>query len=142
MFWIYTEKFGMIVASAKSVRLEKSKLRNNLSVFSCGEFAVISSKDFWKITDAREVVSFKSLDKIKVFSKIAGLAVRMIKGEERNDKTWLELKNAFLTEENEKDFEIKSVARLLKSLGHLDKVPENRNELLSSVNRAIKESML
>ena len=48
LFWIYTEKFGMIMASAKGVRLEKSKLRGNLDIFTYGDFAVISSKDFWE----------------------------------------------------------------------------------------------
>ena len=59
LFWIYTEKFGMIMASAKGVRLEKSKLRGNLDVFTCGDFAVISSKDFWRLVDARETISPK-----------------------------------------------------------------------------------
>src|SRR4030067_3439297 len=97
LFWIYTEKFGMIMASAKGVRLEKSKLRNSLSVFSYGEFAVISSRDFWRIVDAREKVLPKTnagfSEKAKVFAKIVNLAVRMIKGEDRNDKDRLELKN-------------------------------------------------
>ena len=85
MFWIYTEKFGMIMASAKGVRLEKSKLRNNLSVFSYGEFAVISSRDFWRIVDAREIALPKLFSQgrfggqAKIFAKIANLAVRMIK---------------------------------------------------------------
>lgn len=142
LFWIYTEKFGMIMASAKGVRLEKSKLRNNLSVFSYGEFAVISSKDFWRIVDAREISPFKLSSQTKVFAKIATLAIRMIKGEDRSDNTWRELKNIFLAKESDKDFEIKSVARLLKSLGYIDKIAENKNDLLSSINRAIKESML
>ena len=34
------------MASAKGVRLEKSKLRGNLDIFTYGEYAVISSKDF------------------------------------------------------------------------------------------------
>lgn len=142
LFWIYTEKFGMIMASAKGVRLEKSKLRNNLAVFSYGEFAVISSKDFWRIVDARGIISLKLSGQTKVFAKIASLAIRMIKGEDRNEKTWLELKNTFLAKEGEKDFETKSVARLLQSLGYMDKIAENKSELLLSINRAIKESML
>ncbi|MEK9161634.1 MAG: DNA repair protein RecO [Patescibacteria group bacterium] len=148
LFWIYTEKFGMVMASAKGVRLEKSKLRNNLSVFSYGEFAVISSRDFWRIIDAREISLPKLSSQVrlgghtKVFVKISNLAVRMIKGEERNDKIWFELKNIFLTKENAKDLEVTSVAKLLKALGYMDKIPETKSELLSSINRAIKESML
>jgi len=158
LFWIYTEKFGMIMASAKGVRLEKSKLRNSLSVFSYGEFAVISSRDFWRIVDAREKVLPKTnagfSEQAKVFAKIVNLAVRMIKGEDRNDKAWLELKNVFVKiftkpirqagdqAENIKDLEITSVARLLKALGYIDKISENKSDLLLSINRAIKESML
>lgn len=153
LFWIYTEKFGMIMASAKGVRLEKSKLRNNLSVYSFGEFAVISSKDFWRIVDAREIVAPKTnagfSERAKVFAKISSLMIRMVRGEEKNDQVWLELKNAFLKifsakmdKENLKDLEMTSVAGLLKSLGYVDKISENKNELFLSINRAIKESML
>ena len=59
LFWIYTEKFGMIMASAKGVRVGKSKLRGNLDVFTYGDFAVISSKDFWRLVDAQETISPK-----------------------------------------------------------------------------------
>jgi len=158
LFWIYTEKFGMIMASAKGIRLEKSKLRNNLSVCSFGEFAVISSRDFWRIVDAKETISVKLNrdlpERAKVFAKISSLAVRMIKGEDRNDKIWLELKNAFIKifnkpicqagdrAENIKDIEISSVANLLKALGYMDKIPDKKSDLLLSINRAIKESML
>ena len=96
LFWIYTEKFGMIMASAKGVRLEKSKLRGNLDVFTFGDFAVISSKDFWRLVDARETISPKlnhdSAEqprligrRVKVFANVTNLMTRMIKGEERNE---------------------------------------------------------
>ena len=107
LFWIYTEKFGMIMASAKGVRLEKSKLRGNLDVFTCGDFAVISSKDFWRLVDARETISPKlnhgSAEQtgliggqVKVFARTASLLARMIKGEERNEEMWKQVKNLFL----------------------------------------------
>ena len=70
---VYTEKFGMIMASAKGVRLEKSKLRGNLDIFTYGDFAVISSKDFWSLVDAIETVSPKlncdSAECLKVLPK-------------------------------------------------------------------------
>ena len=46
LFGFTPKKFGMIMASAKGVRLEKSKLRGNPGHFTYGEYAVISSKDF------------------------------------------------------------------------------------------------
>ena len=100
LFWIYTDKFGMIMASAKGVRLEKSKLRGNLDIFTYGDFAVISSKDFWRLVDAREIISSRpnqsSVEAIKIFAKIASLMIRMIKGEEKNRELWDILKNLFL----------------------------------------------
>ena len=160
LFYIYTEKFGMIMALAKGVRLEKSKLRGNLDLFVYGDFAVISSKDFWRLVDARDIFSLKlslnSAEPVKVFTKAANLIIRMIKGEERNEETWKQLKNLFLnlfnenikkpacrqTEKDLKNLEIRSIAAILKTLGYMDTMPISRNGLISAVNRAIKESML
>ena len=97
LFWIYTEKFGMIMASAKGVRLEKSKLRGNLDVFTFGDFAIISSKDFWRLVDARETISPKfnhnSAEQtgliggqVKGFARTARLLARMIKRGEKKKK--------------------------------------------------------
>ena len=78
------------MASAKGVRLEKSKLRGNLDIFTYGEFAVISSKDFWKLVDARDLFSPKldhsSVEQVRVFTKATNLLIRMIKGEEKTKK--------------------------------------------------------
>ena len=160
LFWIYTEKFGMIMASAKGVRLEKSKLRGNLDVFTYGEYAVISSKDFWRLVDARETISPKlnrnSAEPArliggqgKVFARTANLLTRMIKGEERNEELWNQLKKIFLKlirenipKEDLKDLEIKSTAAILKTLGYMDEIPSSGKVIISAINRAIKESML
>ena len=160
LFWIYTEKFGMIMASAKGVRLEKSKLRGNLDVFTYGEYAVISSKDFWRLVDARETISAKlnrsSAEQtgliggqVKVFARTASLLARMIKGEERNEEMWKQVKNLFLNlfkknveKKDLKDLEIKSTAAILKTLGYMEEAPSSGNGLISAINRAIKESML
>lgn len=155
LFWIYTEKFGMIMAFAKGIRLEKSKLRSNLDTFTYGEYAVISSKHFWKLVDAREVFLPKfnrdSVGQAEVFTKAANLVVRMINGEEKNEELWQQLKDLFLSmlggkkkiaKENLKDLEVKSIAVILKTLGYMDKMPVSRKGLVSAINRAIKESML
>jgi len=153
LFWIYTEKFGMIMASAKGVRLEKSKLRGNLDVFTYGDFAVISSKDFWRLVDARETISAKlnhdSAEHVKIFARIASLLARMIKGEERNEEIWKQLKILFLNlfkknvgKKDLKYLEIISTAAILKTLGYMEEAPSSGNGLISAINRAIKESML
>lgn len=158
LFYIYTEKFGMIMASAQGVRSEKSKLRGNLGLFAYGDFAVISSKDFWRLVDSRETLSPKlkqdSAEPVKIFAKTAELVMRMVKGEEKNEELWNQLKDLFLklfSARNEKnclsknelmDLEIKSAAVILKILGYMDKTPVSQKDLISAVNRAIKESML
>lgn len=149
LFWIYTEKFGMIMASAKGVRLEKSKLRGNLDVFTFGEFAVISSKDFWRLVDAREMFQPKLNHSLKVFAKAASLLIRMIKGEEKNEELWVLLEDLFLrlfgeniSKEDLKELETKSIAAILKILGYMDKISDSQKGLISAINRAIKESML
>lgn len=153
LFWIYTEKFGMIMASAKGVRLEKAKLRGNLEVFTFGEYAIIASKDFWKLVDAREILSPKlNCDSAKpfiVFAKAAGLLIRMIKGEEKNEELWNQLSNLFfqlfrnnIAGENLKDLETKSIAVILETLGYMDKIPNSEKSLILAINRGIKESML
>ena len=153
LFFIYTEKFGMIMASAKGVRLEKSKLRGNLDVFTFGDFAVISSKDFWRLVDAQETISPKlnhiSAEQTKVFARTASLMIRMIKGEERNDFVWQELKGLFLAlfenktkEKDLKNLEIKFNAKILRELGYVADLPRTKKEIVSAINRAIKERML
>ena len=149
LFWIYTEKFGMIMVSAKGILLEKAKLRGNLGLFSFGEYAIISSKDFWKLVDAREMFPPRMNYSLKVFAKIAGLIIRMIKGEEKNKELWTQLKILFLKlfkenveKKDLKDLETKSMAAILKTLGYMDEVPISQSGLILAINRAIKESML
>ena len=149
LFWIYTEKFGMIMASAKGVRLEKSKLRGGLHLFSCGKFALVSSREFWKIVDAQDICQAKNIEFAGKFSGIVGLLLRMIKGQERNDFVWQELNGLFLalfknkTEEKDlKDLEINFNAKILRELGYVADLPKTKKEIVSAINRAIKESML
>ena len=151
LFWIYTEKFGMIMAIGKSVRLEKSKLRYNLELYSYGEFALIASKEFWRIVDASEILTPKvgknTKLKLAQFSKTARLLLRMIKGQEANDFVWLELKTFFLLlfGGNTKEIrgaEVLTIARIMNNLGYMEKVPNRQNLAVQAINKAIRESML
>lgn len=155
LFWIYTEQFGMIMASAKSARLEKSKLRPGLSLFTYGCFSLISSRNFWKIVDARDIllpkITSETVGSLNVFSKIGKLLERMINGEDRNELLWLELRCLFvklfggkekLDRDKLNDLEIRSVAEILKTLGYVSEIPSLKKEILHVINKAIKESML
>lgn len=144
MYNIYTEKFGMIQAVAQGVRYLKSKLRYNLDLFSYGNFALVASRDFWRITDAEEI------KKNKEFGVIANFLMRMIRGEEKNDFIWQKVKIFFLscgparnaTQSVAGGDEIETVAEILHNLGYMAEVPESKKEKITAINRAIKESML
>jgi len=146
MFYIFTEKFGMVKAVARGVRYIKSKLRPNLDLFCYNNFSLISTKDSWKITDASEIANIKNPEELKIFAKIAVFLTRMIKGEEKNDFIWQEIKNLFFClksdSRNLKDLEISFMARLLNNLGYMPEIPSSRKSLVSAINKAVKESML
>ncbi len=156
-YYIFTEKFGMINAIAQGARYAKSKLRCNLDLFSCASFSLIAGKSdgglVWRVIDAQENKSTVQLaadsDKLKTFARIAKFLVRMIKGEEKNNFIWEEIKNLFLNlsggdsrNKNLHDLEISAMARILNNLGYMPDIPSSKSLLIPSINRAIKESML
>ncbi|MCX6731626.1 MAG: DNA repair protein RecO [Candidatus Parcubacteria bacterium] len=138
LFYIFTKEFGMIKAIARGVRYIKSKLRYNLDLFCYNNFSLIKTKDAWKITDASEIKNISNPEALKFFAKIAAFLTRMIKGEEKNDFIWAELKKLFLTGGSEIDF----LAKVLHNLGYMPEIPSSRKLLISAINKAIKESML
>ena len=160
LFYLFTEKFGMIKAVAKGARLEKSKLRYSLSLFSYGDFALILFKDFWQIIDAKEIKTMTRewfneespdiwFEKISAFAELANFLVRMIRGEEKNDFIWQEIKiflsslrNKNIAKENIENLKVQTTARILKDLGYMKDVPVVKRQAIFAINKAIGESML
>lgn len=134
---IYTEKFGMITAMARGVRLLKSKLRYNLDLFAYGNFSLVAGKEIWRVTDAEEIKKIKD-NNTPLFSRIAGFLLRMIKGEERSDFIWQKVKNLFLLGADEAEI----LAEILHNLGYMASIPQDKKEKVLAINKAIKESML
>lgn len=50
---IFTRDFGLIVASAQGIRLEKSKLRYHAQDHSFGTFSLVRGWEFWRLTSAQ-----------------------------------------------------------------------------------------
>lgn len=138
MFFIFTKEFGMIKAMARGVRYFKSKLRPNLDLFRYNNFSLISVKDGWKITDASEIAIIKTPETLKLFAKIAVFLMRMIKGEEKNDFIWSELKKFFFLPKDELSFLVK----VLHNLGYMPEIPASKKLLIQEINKAISASML
>jgi DNA repair protein RecO (recombination protein O) len=145
LYFIFTEEFGMIKAIALGTRYLKSKLRPNLNLFSFNNFSLILAKDSWRIVDAvQKEENNKIINDVKnlnMFAKLSGLLIRMIKGEEKNEFIWNELVNLFKNP-GTKDAEILFLGRILRNLGYLSGENLSKKELIISINKAIKESML
>ena len=156
VFFIYTEEFGRVDASAQGARYLKSKLRYNLGLFSLGKFSLIRSRDYWRIIDAEEIISPVNIasvsEKLALTARVAGILKRMAQGEEKNDFIWKEIKNiiVLLSENGDKfkkeDFqnlEISTILNILNNLGYVDKSRfSSRKEAVLAINKAFHESHL
>jgi DNA repair protein RecO len=135
---LFTEELGLIRASAKGVRLQKSKLRYSLQDLSFSVVSVVRGKEFWRITNARQIDGLYdrySGDKSIVYSiaRIFRLLSRLIPEEEKNPELFADLNAAFdflsaAAEEHSFSrseilaFEYIVVLHILERLGYLEKV--------------------
>lgn len=82
---ILAEDLGVIRASARSARLERSKLRYGLETLTQGRFSLVRGKYEWKLTGTQELsrpLLHASVSKRKAAGKIGRLLIRLIQGEE------------------------------------------------------------
>ncbi len=132
-YTLYSRDFGKISVLAKSVRLEKSKLRGHLAPYSLARISFIEGKDHFRLTDAEEIsaASPTSPDAYYVSSRISLLIERLVPGPEKDEALWNFLRNSFLYLLNTgcgngysiNDFESLFKARLLHRLGYVS-LPE------------------
>ncbi|MBU6427068.1 recombination protein O N-terminal domain-containing protein [Patescibacteria group bacterium] len=103
ILFIFTKDLGLVMASAQGIRLEKSKLRPFVQNYSFGEFSFVRGREFWRLTDACEIVAPEteqagfceqhspiaqkpacsvSGDSLELVAKIAALLKQFLHGEE------------------------------------------------------------
>jgi hypothetical protein len=86
----YTREFGCVAIIAKGIRLQKSKLRGHVTLFSHARMMFISVRDGYRLVDAIMykhshsdlVYSFSHLHHFSLF------LLQLLKGTERDDKLW------------------------------------------------------
>jgi len=167
---LFTKELGLIGAVAQGVRLEKSKLRYSLEPFSLGIYAVVRGKNTWRVTDAeisRNVFyDLKENREVSILvAKILSLAERLLPGEEKNQELFNIIKEGieflYTSKTDLTSVEYIIVFKMLINLGYgghavkleqfvktplsyelIAKVPEFRQELLTEINRSIRESQL
>ena len=87
---ILTEAFGRIEARARSVRLERSKLRYGLAPYTLGTYALVRGRMGWHIIGSHDEKNFftfvgSHVLKRKALEHIATLLARMVTGEGRHE---------------------------------------------------------
>ena len=165
LFWLLTEEFGLIFASAKSVREETSKLRYVLQDLHESQVSLVRGRNIWRLTGAEECDAQKmSTEAQEAFGRIATLVRRVTPTDEENAELFAVVRNAHhaLTTMDSKLIETLAVARVLYVLGYvspkieykglldtvaythevLQRVAHVENELVSDINAGLAESQL
>ena len=83
---IYTERYGLIWAIARSAREERSKLRPHLQVGTYGMFTLIKGSHDWRVLGAVDTVSsyfslLESKEAQKGVVRVLGVVRQLIQGE-------------------------------------------------------------
>jgi DNA repair protein RecO len=127
--WItfYTREYGLVSASVKSVRLEKSKLRYSLGLFSVSEVSMVRGRDVWRVTSAaHEKTYVGNITSIKKTFSI----LKRFSGEEVPDRhlfdsleTYLQYVGTERTVVLLKEAEIGIALHILNRLGYIPSVP-------------------
>lgn len=134
-FYIFTKNFGLIKATAQSVRHLKSKLRYSLEDYSFGNISVVRGREVWRITSADKILNIKETEQFLLLSRIFSLLLRLLHGEEKNDLLFESLKEGmyFLDKfeiNNQNKTEVLSslecilALRILSTLGYIGKLPD------------------
>lgn len=138
VFDLFTEEYGYIRAIAKSVRLEKSKLRYALADFSISRISLVRGKDMWRLIQAepRDAVRGVSVegreqhDQIQTIARAAQLLKRLMPPETVDIHLYNTWVNFIQVVRNTSDrdylhwYEIAMVLTTLNSLGYVGDITE------------------
>lgn len=165
---LFTRDFGLVRARASSVRKEHSKMRYSVQDYARADVSLVKGKRGWRLAGATALKSATGDRKcVATFARIAELTMRLVHGEEKNEYLFETLANAhqaLMTETHTSvtAVEVVCVARILYALGyispealestlfthtaygieHLSEVEAKRDQILSSINKAIAETHL
>ncbi len=130
---ILTEELGLIRASARSSRVEQSKLRYGLEPLTRARFAFVRGKAEWRLVGvefiSRDCVGANSMRR-QASGRIAKLLLRLVQGEERVAPLYHAVREGLLflaaatSEQDAQAIECVLVLRVLAQLGYLPHTPE------------------
>ncbi len=167
LLFIYTKTMGLILVSAKSLRLAKSKLRFVLQRFSEARIDIVRGKHGWKLTSAQALHTHSVLHR-HPYRRIAlaaytALLLRLVQGEEAHEEVYVLLQDMMhlLSLQDDRTgclhCEILFAVRLLSLLGYwsgeervlsvplqeaLREVENNKKDFVKKINAALQETQL
>jgi len=169
--YILTRDLGLIVAGARSLRLSSSKLRSALQDYAHISVSCVRGKNGWKVINVVEIENFffnYPLHSHKTLSQVAFVLLKMIPEESPHKEIFQIVVSGFqflksLSKEEVINFEILVVLRILHQLGYvehgkdtdfflknkeewnksiLEKIFQNKKNIIGLINKALKESHL
>lgn len=162
LYSIYTKEFGMVFASATSVRLSKSKLRPHISPLTLLSITLLKSRAGWRLVEVREAgraVPLRSFG-YKIFARILLVLKTLIHGEEKNESLFSILEDIYerclVDTEVGDGVELLGMIKILGSLGYgtdigiakyidrdfdtitLNEIVLEKGEIIKEINKALK----
>ncbi|MGC9602260.1 MAG: recombination protein O N-terminal domain-containing protein [Minisyncoccia bacterium] len=126
---LLTEKLGLINASARSSRVEHSKLRYGLEPLTRARFVLVRGKAEWRLTGV-EMISHDciggSSTRRQATGRIARLLLRLVQGEEPLVELYRAVREGLLflaAAANEQDAQAVECVLVLRVLAHLGYLP-------------------
>ncbi len=161
LFWIFTEDFGLIFASAKSVREETSKLRYALQDLTQTKVSLVKGRGMWRITGAEAPIEALNLDidsKV-IFGKVSTLVRRVVPVDQKNTDIYTILVDVYTALHNGiaiSRVEEIAVVRILFNLGYVSpssnletilqgndfNIEYDKKTLIDVINTGLVESQL
>jgi recombinational DNA repair protein (RecF pathway) len=131
--FVLTQELGLIRASARSSRIEVSKLRYGLEPLTLARFSFVQGKREWRLVgveDPSHAAMGESIPKHQAAGRIAKLLLRLVQGEERLPFLYSTVTEGLIflaNAANDLDaqaIECVLVLRILSQLGYLPHTPE------------------
>jgi recombinational DNA repair protein (RecF pathway) len=128
-YLLFTASAGMLWASAKSVREEKSKQRYALQDFSLLRVSLVKGKSGWRIGSAEAIgnafLAAEKREERAFVKNIVSLLRRYIHGQESLPQVFADVRCVFIEQAVPKDDVLQLVftIRLLHALGYISETP-------------------
>lgn len=139
-YLLFTREAGMLYATAKSVREERSKHRYAMQDFSLATVSLIKGKTGWRVTGSETITNFYFVTKTRgeraFIRNIVKMLRRFLHGEEPHQDLYDEIVEALknIPKHNLSDYETIVMSRVFKILGYI--APEEETKALFSTPNA------